>query len=69
MCSTGREMVLPIDSLPNKIHANISLHLKLTLKFNMLIYVSQGKHIHVLVSGRECVNVNHGIQAAEKGSK
>lgn len=39
MCSTGRG-VLPIDSLPNKIHANISLHLKLTLKFNMLIYVS-----------------------------
>lgn len=40
MCSTGREVVLPVDSLPNKIHANISLHLKLTLKFNMLIYVS-----------------------------
>ena len=50
ICRSGSGVGLPIISRPNKIHANITFHLKLTINFNKMLCVSKGPLICVLVS-------------------
>lgn len=38
---------LPTNNRPNKIHADISFHLKLAINFNKMFRESEGPHIHV----------------------